>query len=92
MKRSVALLIVLILTATSSFAAAPAVDKFTGGIKDVLTSPMEIHKNVKAETDGKGFLPFKVVGGFFKGGFYMGKQIATGTIHVATSPLELMKK
>ena len=76
--------------ATPSFAGS-VVEKFKGGLKDVITSPEQVYDNLQAETKGAKFFPFAFIGGLAKGVFYMGKQIVTGTLDVVTSPLEAVK-
>ena len=89
MKRMLSFLIVLAVfaMATPSFAGSP-VEKFRKGLKDVVTSPGLVYDNLEAETKDAKFFPFAFVGGLAKGLFYMGKQLITGTLNVATSPLE----
>lgn len=93
MKRMLSFLTVLaVLAVTTPSFAGDMVEKFKGGVKDVMMSPMQVSDNVKAETKDAKFLPFALVGGLLKGGFYMGKKIVTGTLDIVTSPLELIKK
>ena len=89
MKRMVSFFIalaVVLVWAVPSF-AEPA-EKFQGGFKDVLTAPLQVSDNVKAETANAKFLPFALAGGFLKGSFYMAKQIVTGTLNMVTAPLD----
>jgi hypothetical protein len=91
MKRIITVLILTVFISTPVF-AHPTIDKAKGGLKDIITSPLEVRDHVKAETDKGQFMPFEMVGGFLKGGFYMAKKIVTGTLDVVTSPLEIVKK
>lgn len=94
MKRTISLFIavvVIVAFAAPSF-AGDAVEKFKGGAKDVIMSPLEVRDHVKAETDGYKFMPIALTGGLLKGGFYMAKKIVTGSLDIVTSPLELVKK
>ena len=84
--------IVFVLLALSMPCFADTAQKFQGGIKDVILSPLVVSNNVKAETANAKFLPFALAGGFLKGTFYMAKQIITGALDVVTSPLEMMHK
>ncbi len=92
LKRTVSLLIALVVIAWSIPSFAGPVGKFQGGLKDVMLSPLEVSDNVKTETTNAKFLPFALAGGFLKGSFYMVKQIVTGTLEIATSPLEMVHK
>lgn len=93
MKRMVSYITILavVLFSTGSFAASPVVEKFSGGVRDIVTSPLEVSDHVKAETANGNFLPFALPGGLLKGGFYMTKKMVTGVYHVVSSPLELRK-
>ena len=92
MKRMLSLLTALAVISFTVPSYADMAEKFKGGVKDVIMSPLVVTDNVKAETDNAKFLPFALVGGLLKGGFYMGKQIVTGTLAIVTSPLEMVKK
>ena len=93
MKRLITILTVLavVTLAVPSFAACP-LEGFKKGLKDVVTSPVQLSDNIMAETKDAKFFPFAFVGGLAKGLFYMGKQIVTGTLDIVTSPLEAVKK
>ncbi len=90
MKKLVSVLIALAVVALSVPSFADTVTKFKGGVKDIMTSPLQVSDNVKAETTNAKFLPFALVGGLMKGGFYMAKQMVTGTFTVVTSPMEMV--
>ena len=92
MKRMLSLLTVCALISCAVPSYADMVGQFKGGVKDVIMSPLVVTDNIKTETDNAKFLPFALIGGLLKGGFYMGKQIVTGTLHIVTSPLEMGKK
>jgi len=92
MKRTVSAFVAVAVIALSVPCFADTAQKFQGGIKDVLTSPLQVSDNVKSETDHAKFLPFAFVGGLLKGSFYMAKQIVTGTLDVVTSPLDMIHK
>ena len=92
MKRMVSFLIALAVVVLSVPCFADTMHKFQGGVKDIVTSPLQVSDNVKAETTNAKFLPFALVGGILKGTFYMAKQIVTGTLDVVTSPLDMIHK
>jgi hypothetical protein len=92
MKRMISFLIAIAMVALSMPAYADTMQKFQGGIKDVMMSPLQVSDNVKTETTNAKFLPFALVGGILKGSFYMAKQIVTGTLDVVTSPLDMIRK
>ena len=58
MKRLVSVIIALAVVTLSVPCFADTAQKFQGGVKDVLTSPMQVSDNVKAETAHAKFLPF----------------------------------
>ncbi|MBI3602602.1 MAG: hypothetical protein HY209_06915 [Candidatus Omnitrophica bacterium] len=84
-------LAVVVAFISPSLAASGAMDKAKNGAKDVITSPLAVKDNVMQETKNAKFLPFALVGGLLKGGFYMGKQIVSGVLAIVTSPLEMSK-
>jgi len=93
MKRMVSILIALAVVALSTCPSfADTMQKFQGGVKDVILSPLQVSDSVKAETTNAKFLPFALAGGLMKGSFYMAKQIVTGTLNVVTSPLDMIHK
>ncbi|MBF0571392.1 MAG: hypothetical protein HQL12_05920 [Candidatus Omnitrophica bacterium] len=92
MKSIVSFFIVLALVALSVPCFAGSMQKFHGGAREVVMSPLQISYNVKKETANARFLPFALVGGILKGSFYMAKQIITGTLNMATSPLDSQYK
>jgi len=92
MKRMVSILIALAVVGLSVPSFADPVAKFNGGLKDVVMSPLQVSDNVKAETENAKFLPFALAGGILKGGFYMAKQIVTGTYAMITSPIDMIRK
>jgi len=92
MKRILSVFIALAVVALSVPCFADPVEKFKGGLKDVMMSPLVISDNVKTETTDAKFLPFALVGGFMKGTFYMAKQIVTGTYAMVTSPIDMVHK
>ena len=92
MKRIMSLLVVLAVVGLSVPSFADTAQKFKGGIRDVMMSPLQVSDSVKTESTNAKFLPFALAGGFLKGSFYMAKQIVTGTLDVVTSPLEMMQK
>ena len=49
MKRLILALTVLVFVGTTAVFAHPAVDRVTGGLKDIATSPLRIHDDVKEE-------------------------------------------
>lgn len=88
----VSILIAFAVVALSVPCFADTMQKFQGGVRDVMMSPLQVSDNVKAETTHAKFLPFALAGGFLKGSFYMAKQIVTGTLDVVTSPLDMIHK
>ena len=92
MKRMLSSLIVVavVALATPSF-AHPTIDKARDGFKTVIMSPLQVRDHVKAESAKTPEL-LSIPGGLLKGVFYMGKDIVTGTLDVATSPLEMVRK
>ncbi|MDE2028347.1 MAG: hypothetical protein KGK03_10205 [Candidatus Omnitrophica bacterium] len=92
MKRTVSFLVALAVVGLSVPGFADPPGKFKGGIKDVLTSPLQISDSVRTETKHAKFLPFAIVGGLLKGTFYMAKQVVDGTLNVVTSPLDVFHK
>ena len=92
MKRLASFIITATLLTSSIPCFADTSQKFQGGVRDVVMSPLIIGDNVKAETANAKFFPFALVGGLLKGSFYMAKQIVTGTLNVVTSPLEMIHK
>jgi len=92
MKPLISILIVLFVTASAVLSFADTASKFKGGIRDVIMSPFQVSDKVKEETTNAKFLPFALVGGLLKGTFYMAKQIVTGTLQVATAPIEMIHK
>jgi hypothetical protein len=92
MKRTVSILIALAVVTLSVPSFADTTQKFQGGIRDVMMSPLQVSDSVKTETTNAKFLPFALAGGGLKGSFYMAKQIVTGILDVATSPLDMIHK
>jgi len=92
MKRIISVLIALAVVSLSSPSFADTMQKFQGGVRDVMMSPLQVSDSVKSETANAKFLPFALAGGFLKGSFYMAKQIVTGTLDIVTSPLDMIHK
>ena len=93
MKRNIFIIhVFLIFTLNIPSFAANSPNKFQSGLRDVFTSPLQVSDSVKTETANAKFLPFALVGGLLKGSFYMAKKIVTGTLTVATSPLDMIHK
>ena len=90
MKRLILVLVVFAVAGLSVPGFADTTQKLQGGIRDVMTSPLQVSDSVKSETTNAKFLPFALVGGLLKGTFYMAKQIVTGSMDVVTSPLDMM--
>ena len=93
MKRMLSSLImfVFIIGASSCFAANVSIDRVTGGLKDIVTSPLIVTDNVKTEMNAAKFMPFGIVGGAAKGTFYMGKKILDSLWTIVSTPYELVK-
>ena len=85
-----AMMLVFVVASTSCF-AYPAVDRVTGGLKDIATSPLKVSDNVKEEMNKGRFMPFGVIGGLLKGTFYMAKQIVDGTWTIVSTPYHMVK-
>jgi len=92
MKRTISVLITVAVLGLSAPSFADTIGKFQGGLKDVMTSPLQVSTNVKTETTDAKFLPFALVGGLLKGSFYMAKQIVTGTYSMVVSPIDMVHK
>ena len=92
MKRAIFIFLVLSIVSLSDPSLASTAQTFKGGVRDILTSPLQISDNVKAETANAKFLPFALVGGLLKGSFYMAKKVVTGTLTVVTAPLDMIHK
>ena len=92
MKRAIFIFLVLSIVSLSDPSLASTAQTFKGGVKDILTSPLQISDNVKSETANAKFLPFALVGGLLKGSFYMAKKVVTGTLTVVTAPLDMIHK
>lgn len=92
MKSMVSFFVALALIALVTVSFAGTVEKFQGGFKDVIMAPLQVSNNVKTETTNAKFLPFALTGGLLKGGFYMAKQIVTGTLNMVTAPLDSIHK
>ncbi len=84
-------LVVIVAFTSPSLADSRVIEKFKGGAKDVITSPLVVSDNVMKETKDAKFLPFALVGGLLKGGFYMVKQVVGGVWAMVSSPLEISK-
>ena len=63
---SVFAIVMLVCTVTTPV-FADAASKFQDGVKQFVTSPMNIVDDVKAEYEASEFKPFGVFGGMFKG-------------------------
>lgn len=92
MKRTVSILIVLGVLSLSVPGFAGTSERFRGGFRRVMTSPFQVSDNVRTEGNNAKFLPFGLTGGFLKGCFYMVKEIISGTMDMATSPVDSMHK
>jgi len=92
MKRLVSILIAVAVIGLSVPSFADTVEKFKGGLKEVIMSPLQVSDNVKTESTNAKFLPFALAGGFIKGSFYMVKDIVTGTVHMVTSPVDMLHR
>ena len=88
MKRLIAVAVILAFVAVPLTPAYAGVDKLKTGLTDIVKSPLEIVDNVKAEYGSATFKPFGIVGGLFKGTFYMGKKIVGGVVDVLTFPMK----
>ena len=59
--------IVMLMCAVTTPAFADAASKFQDGVKQFVTSPMNLVDDIKAEYEAAEFKPFGVFGGMFKG-------------------------
>ena len=80
-------LVVLVAFSSPSFAYPKPVEKLKDGVTAVVTSPLEIRDHAIAEAKPGSFLPFSLVGGMLKGGFYMAKKMVGGALDIATFPI-----
>jgi hypothetical protein len=86
------MLIVLAMLSLSAPGFADTSGRFQSGFKRVMTSPFQVSDNVRTEGNNAKFLPFGLTGGFLKGCFYMAKEIISGTMEMATSPMDSLHK
>ena len=82
------ILVVLVAFSVPSFAYPRPVEKLKDGVTAVVTSPLEIKNHTMAEAKDGSFLPFSLVGGILKGGFYMGKKMVEGAVDIVTFPID----
>jgi len=92
MRRAILFLITVVLISWSIPSFASTSDRFRGGFKRVITAPFQVSDNVRTEGSNAKFMPFGVTGGFIKGCFYMVKEMLSGTIDMATSPIDNSRK
>ncbi len=84
-----ALALAFVLAYGSTVYALPApVEKFKGGLKDVLISPLEIKDHTFSEVKASTIKPLGLVGGLIKGSGFMIKKAVSGAVDVATFPLK----
>ncbi len=81
-------LVVAVAVATPAFAYPKPVEKLKGGVERFAKSPLEVKDHVMGEAKDAKFLPFALIGGTLKGGFYMGKQMVHGAMDIATFPID----
>ena len=85
MKKIIAVItVVLFVFAMAAPVFADATSKFTDGIKQFATSPMNIVDDVKEEYEAAEFKPFGVLGGLFKGIFDTAIDAGGGIINTFT--------
>ncbi len=82
-------LVVLVAFTTPSFAYPRPIEKLKDGAVDVIKSPLVLGDNMVTETKSATFAPFGLIGGLFKGGVYMTKQVIDGSWKIVTFPLDL---
>ena len=92
MKRIISILMLVVIVAWSIPSYANTGDRFIDGFKRVMTSPFQVSNDVKTEGANAKFLPFGLTGGFIKGCFYMVKEILSGTVDMAISPIDTKQK
>ena len=91
MKRAIASAMVfafVFFSTTSLFALPEPIQKFKGGAKDVLTSPLEIPKYTMDEVKGSHYKPLGLIGGVMKGSAHMLTKAASGVADIVTFPLK----
>ncbi len=92
MKRILSSIVMFVFVVASTYCFAAPVDTLTGGLKDIVTSPVIVTDNVKTEMNAAKFMPFGVVGGAAKGTFYMGKKIVDSLWSIVTIPYHMAVK
>ena len=71
------------------FAALPRpIEKLTNGVKNVITSPMELIDHTKKEVDSSKYKALGLIIGLVKAPFHMVKKAGKGIVDVATFPIE----
>jgi len=76
--------IVMLVSAMAVPVYADMATKFQDGVKQFVTSPMNIVDDVKEEYEAAEFKPFGVFGGLFKGIFDTGVDAVGGLINTFT--------
>ena len=76
--------IVMMMCAVTTPVFADAGTKFTDGLKQFATSPMNLVDDVKEEYEAAEFKPIGVLGGMFKGLFNTGKDAVGGLFNALT--------
>lgn len=85
-------MVLVFVVATTTCFAHPAIDRVSGGLDRIVTSPLKVSDNVKTEMHAAKFMPFGIVGGAAKGTFYMTKQALHGAWNIVSTPYYLVKK
>ena len=91
MKRAIASAMVfafLFSAATPLFALPESIHKLKGGMKDVLTAPLEVPKSTVDEVKASHYKPFGFIGGVMKGSAHMLTKAASGVADIITFPLK----
>ena len=85
----IAALTFLFSTTAPLFAALPrSIEKITHGVKDVVTSPMELIDHTKKEVDSSKYKALGLISGLVKSPFHMVKKAGKGIMDVATFPID----
>ena len=92
MKRLTVILLAMLVMAWSVPSYANTSERFRGGFKRVVTAPFQVSDNMRTEGANAKFLPFGLTGGFLKGCFYMIKELISGTVDMAASPVDMDRR
>ncbi len=91
MKRAIACAMVFafpLVCSTTVLAMPKPVEKVKRGVTTVISSPLELKKDVMSEVKKSHFKLFGLVGGVLKGTADMTKKTISGAIEIATFPMK----